>query len=76
MIVVIGQPRLSTSPNGQVMDGLAARISLAAAGLGRSVQLVGKVGEDEAGDSVVQALAREGSVMRRSCAIPASRRRR
>lgn len=33
---------------------------MAAAGRGRSVQLVGKVGEDAAGDVVVQALARGG----------------
>ncbi len=60
VIVVIGQPRLSIAPNEQAVDGLAARIALAAAGRGRSVQLIGKVGEDAAGDAVVQALARGG----------------
>ncbi len=42
------------------MDGLAARIALAAAGHGRAVQLVGKAGEDAAGDAIVLALARGG----------------
>lgn len=60
MIVVVGQPLYSKSEVGPVADGLAARIALAAAGQGRSVQLVGKVGEDAAGDAVVLALARGG----------------
>ena len=43
-----------------VADGLAAHIALAAAAQGRSVQFVGKVGDDEAGDAVVLALAGGG----------------
>ncbi len=40
--------------------GLAARIALAAAAAGADVQLIGKVGDDAAGDAVVLALARGG----------------
>lgn len=42
------------------MDGLPARIALAAAERGTSVELVGKAGEDPEGDAVVLALARGG----------------
>lgn len=45
---------------GPVADGLPAQIALSAAGHGGVVQLVGKAGEDEAGDAVVLALARGG----------------
>ncbi len=45
---------------GPVADGLPARIALSAAAHGRAVQLVGKAGEDEAGDAVVLALAHGG----------------
>lgn len=45
---------------GIVVGGLAAHIALAAAAHGGSVQFVGKVGDDEAGDAVVLALAGGG----------------
>lgn len=45
---------------GPVADGLPAEIALSAAGHGGAVQLVGKAGEDEAGDAVVLALAKGG----------------
>ena len=60
MIVVVGQPLFRESRSGSAVDGLPARIALAAAAHGCSVQLVGKAGEDEAGDAVVLALARGG----------------
>lgn len=60
MIVVIGQPLYRETEAGPVADGIAARIAITAAGHGRSVQLVGKAGEDSAGDAVVLALARGG----------------
>ena len=60
MIVVVGQPLFRESRAGFAVDGLPARIALAAAAHGCSVQLVGKAGEDAAGDAVVLALARGG----------------
>ncbi|HEV7605031.1 MAG TPA: hypothetical protein VGO15_08680 [Candidatus Limnocylindrales bacterium] len=60
MIVVVG------SPIGRIADGLvlaagmAARVALAAAAAGRSVQLVGKTGDDPTADAVVLDLARGG----------------
>lgn len=60
MIVVVGQPLYRESEAGVAVDGLPARIALAAAAHGRSVQLVGKAGEDQAGDAVVLALAQGG----------------
>jgi hypothetical protein len=60
VIVVVGQPSYRETEAGPVAGGLASRIAKAAATHGRSVQIVGKVGEDEAGDAVVLALARTG----------------
>jgi hypothetical protein len=60
VIVVVGQPLYRESEAGATVDGLPARIALSAAAQGRSVQLVGKAGEDEAGDAVVLALAQGG----------------
>jgi ribokinase len=60
MIVVIGQPFLSVTEDGDTAGGLPARIAFAAAAAGADVQLVGKVGEDDAADAVLLALARGG----------------
>ena len=60
VIVVVGIPRYQPSDSGAHVDGLAARIALSAAAGGAAVQLVGKAGEDAAGDAVVMALARGG----------------
>jgi hypothetical protein len=60
VIVVVGQPSYRETEAGPVAGGLASLIATAAATHGRPVQLVGKVGEDEAGDAVVLALARTG----------------
>ena len=60
MIVVVG------SPIGRIADGLVmaagavSRVALTAATAGRSVQLVGKTGDDPTADAVVLDLARGG----------------
>jgi sugar/nucleoside kinase (ribokinase family) len=58
VIVVIGQPALGRLDGEPVAAGSAARMALAAAARGASVQLVGKVGEDPDGEALVLALAR------------------
>ncbi|HSK51870.1 MAG TPA: hypothetical protein VLA44_03885 [Clostridia bacterium] len=60
MIVVIGQPVLRTTPAGAHAAGMAAVVAAEAARRGATVQLIGKVGEDRAGEEVVLALARDG----------------
>jgi hypothetical protein len=60
VIVVVGQPLFRATDGEAAIDGLPARIALAAAARGRSVQLVGKAGEDPEGDAVVLALADGG----------------
>lgn len=59
MIVVVGQPLYSDTATVAVA-GIPAGIALAAAAGGHAVQLVGKAGEDDAGDAVVMALAKGG----------------
>ncbi|MDP9482634.1 MAG: PfkB family carbohydrate kinase, partial [Chloroflexota bacterium] len=62
MIVVIGSPRLrrGSPEHPSEAAGLAAGIALAAVSAGRQVQLVGRVGEDPAGEALLLALARAG----------------
>jgi sugar/nucleoside kinase (ribokinase family) len=60
VIVVVGQPLYRANDDGVSVDGLPARIALAAAAGGRAVQLVGKAGEDPEGDAVALALAEGG----------------
>lgn len=62
MIVVIGSPRLRPGSPERPSEaaGLPAGIALAASGPGRQVQLVGRVGEDPAGELILLALARTG----------------
>ena len=65
MIVVLGRPRAAASPRTRESDGvrpagLAAGIACAAAAAGGSVELVGSIGDDPAGDAVVVALGRAG----------------
>lgn len=60
MIVVVGQPSYAETDAGPVAGGIGVRIAIAAAAQGRVVQLVGKVGEDDAGDAVVLDLAKLG----------------
>ena len=60
MIVVIGNPIHRVSSAGVTADGLAARIAQAASSSGATVQIVGKVGDDPAGDELLLALGRSG----------------
>jgi hypothetical protein len=61
MIVVIGLPAYAGSTDGEgSAGGLAVDVAAAARARGRSVELVGKVGDDGAGDAVVLALGRIG----------------
>lgn len=60
MIIVIGSPWLRGSGSDAVLDGLAASIARAAAGAGARIELIGKVGDDPAGDAVLLALAHSG----------------
>ncbi len=63
MLAVVGSPSFTPGSmpgaDGEA-GGLAAAIALAAAAAGVEVQLVGKVGDDPAGDAVLLALARGG----------------
>lgn len=61
MIVVIGLPAYADSPDGEkCAGGIAVEAAAAAKRRGGLVELVGKVGEDGAGDAVVLALGRLG----------------
>jgi hypothetical protein len=62
VIVVIGSARLrpGSAERPPQAAGLAAGIALAAGGSGREVQLVGRIGEDPAGEAILLALARAG----------------
>jgi hypothetical protein len=61
MIVVIGLPAYVDSPDGErCAGGLAVEVASAAQRRGSAVELVGKVGNDGAGDAVVVALGRFG----------------
>ena len=61
MIVIVGSPVLglpATPAAAETAEGSSARIALAAVAAGADVQLVGKVGDDAAGESVLLALGR------------------
>lgn len=59
MIVVVGLPAYADSPDGEkCAGGMAVDVAAAATARGSVVELVGKVGEDGAGDAVVVALGR------------------
>lgn len=60
MIVVIGSPVATTRDGVVVADGMTSRVALAAAGAGRSVQVVGKIGDDATADAVILDLTRGG----------------
>jgi sugar/nucleoside kinase (ribokinase family) len=61
MIVVVGLPAYADSPDGEkCAGGMAVEVAAASKGRGGQVELVGKVGEDGAGDAVVLALGRLG----------------
>ena len=56
MIAVIGTPRLRGSGPEADVAGLAASVAVAAAAAGSRVELVGKTGDDPAGDAVLMGL--------------------
>jgi hypothetical protein len=61
MIVVVGLPVYADGPDGEeCAGGLAVEVAAAARRRGGTVELVGKVGNDGAGDAVVVALGRLG----------------
>lgn len=61
MIVVVGLPAYAGSPDAErCAGGLAVEVASAARSRGGAVELVGKVGDDGAGDAVVVALGRLG----------------
>ncbi|HXU85025.1 MAG TPA: PfkB family carbohydrate kinase [Verrucomicrobiae bacterium] len=60
MIVVVGSPVAQPAGAGIEAGGLAATVARAAAASGAAVQIVGRVGEDPAGDLVLLALAASG----------------
>ena len=60
MIVVVGSPVGRLAGGLIVAGGTASRVALAAAAAGRSVQLVGKTGDDPTADGVLLDLARGG----------------
>jgi hypothetical protein len=60
VIVVIGFPIGRLDDDVLAAGGTASRVALAAARLGRTVQLVGKTGDDSTADGVVLDLARGG----------------
>lgn len=60
VIVVVGNPMGRAPDAGGGMAGVPAGTAAAAARAGAAVQLVGKAGEDRAGDDLMLALARAG----------------
>jgi hypothetical protein len=60
VIVIVGSPIAEPTANGVVAGGLSAVIAVAAATAGAAVQVVGRVGEDAAGDQVLLSLAAAG----------------
>lgn len=60
MIVVIGCPIGRLADGAIVAAGMSSGVALSAAGAGRVVQLVGKVGDDPTADAIVLDLARGG----------------
>src|SRR3954454_19508280 len=59
MVVVVGVP-VWRAGEARGPDGMAARIAIAAATAGASVELVGRVGDDPTGDALVVGLAQAG----------------
>jgi pfkB family carbohydrate kinase len=60
VIVVVGRPAGRVNDGVITAGGAVSRVALAAAAAGRSVQLVGKIGDDPAADAIVLDLARHG----------------
>ena len=60
MIVIVGSPVAVPTAGGVAPGGIAADVAVAAAAVGAPVQVVGRVGEDAAGDAVLLGLAAAG----------------
>lgn len=60
MIVVVGSPIAEPAGENVEAGGLAARVALGAARAGAAVEVVGRVGEDAAGDQVLLSFAAGG----------------
>lgn len=60
MIAVVGLPAYAEVEGEGTAAGLAVEVAAAAVAAGRHVELVGKLGDDGAGDAVVVALGRRG----------------
>ena len=61
MIVVVGDVAGRVDTSGEAAPaGFAATVATAAAAAGSKVELVTRIGEDDAGDAVILALARAG----------------
>jgi hypothetical protein len=60
VIVVVGSPSARSEAGQHVADGLSASVAIAVAASGRPVQIVGRIGDDDAADAVLQDLARAG----------------
>jgi hypothetical protein len=60
MIVVVGHPAVVGSAAPWRATGAAAVVAIAAARRGAAVQLIGKVGDDDAGDALLVELTRAG----------------
>jgi hypothetical protein len=60
VIVIIGSPAGRLEDGRIVAGGPAARVAIAAAGGGRQVQVVGRVGDDPIADAILLDLARAG----------------
>ena len=76
MIIVLGRPTIADGPTGLVPVGLACSVAMAVAAAGGTVELVGSVGDDPAGDAAAIGLARAGvghAALLRIPAVPTSR---
>ncbi|HEX5013603.1 MAG TPA: PfkB family carbohydrate kinase [Candidatus Limnocylindrales bacterium] len=60
MIVVVGSPRAGSDDGRFTASGTPSSVAFAAAEGGAEVQVVGRLGEDPAGDAVLLDLARRG----------------
>jgi hypothetical protein len=60
VIVVVGRPSVAIGSAGPVAGGLVSLVAIACAKAGAKVELVGTIGDDEAGDAVAVDLARAG----------------
>jgi sugar/nucleoside kinase (ribokinase family) len=60
VIIVVGQPFARPIPSGWLADGPAVRTAAAVVEAGGRVELLGRIGDDPAGDAVVLDCARRG----------------